>query len=74
MDDTLRIDDPCTGKIGIAPEPRTYGHLDDMYGPPSDCKGKVGESAQMYSAFGWSLALLAMMSCARAYAFKSVGR
>ena len=32
MDDTLRIDDPCTGKIGIAPEPRTYGHLDDKWG------------------------------------------
>jgi hypothetical protein len=28
----------------------------------------------MYSAFWWSLALLAMMSCARTFPDKSVGR
>jgi hypothetical protein len=49
----------------------------EMYGPPQDCKGKFGredKSAQMYSAFGWRSALLAMMSCARVCPSKSVGR
>ena len=48
----------------------------EMYGPPQDCKGKFGredKSAQMYSAFGWRSALLAMMSCARVCPSKSVG-
>ena len=48
-----------------------------MYGPPQDCKGKFGredKSAQMYSAFVWRSALLAMMSCARVCPSKSVGR
>jgi hypothetical protein len=47
-----------------------------MYGPPQDCKGKFGredKSAQMYSAFVWRSALLAMMSCARVCPYKSVG-
>jgi hypothetical protein len=48
-----------------------------MYGPPQDCKGKAAgredKSAQMYSAFGWRLVLLAMMSCARVCPSKSVG-
>jgi hypothetical protein len=38
-----------------------------MYGPPQDCKGKFGredKSAQMYTAFGWRLVLLARMRCA----------
>jgi hypothetical protein len=48
-----------------------------MYGPPQDCKGKIGredKSAQMYSAFEWRSALVAMMSCARVRPLKSVGR
>jgi hypothetical protein len=48
-----------------------------MYGPPRDCKGKVGredKSAQMYSAFGWRTSLLAMMRCARVGPYKRRGR
>ena len=40
-------------------------------------QGKVldeRESAQMYSAFGWSTRLLAMMSCARALPYKRADR
>ena len=46
-------------EMGTAYDPKSIG---DMYGPPSDCKGKVGESAQMYSAFGWSLGNLCTSS------------
>src|SRR3984893_16849155 len=35
--------------------------------------GREDKSAQMYSAFGWRSALLAMMSCARVCPSKSVG-
>ena len=48
-----------------------------MYGPPQDCKGKLGrqdKSAQMYSAFEWRLVLLARMRCARVCPSKSGGR
>ena len=37
-------------------------------------RGREDESAQMYSAFVWRSALLAMMSCARVCLYKSVGR
>ena len=47
-----------------------------MYGPPQDCKGKVGaidKSAAMYSAFDWRSSLLAMMSSAACLSLQ-VGR
>src|ERR1700759_5848421 len=36
--------------------------------------GREDKSAQMYSAFGWRVVLLARMSCARACPSKLVGR
>ena len=36
--------------------------------------GREDKSAQMYSAFDWREALLAMMSCARIRPYKPIGR
>jgi len=48
-----------------------------MYGPPHDCKRKDwarGSLRKCIRPFWWSLAFLAMMSCARTFPDKSVGR
>jgi hypothetical protein len=45
-----------------------------MYGPPSDCKGKVSrrrKSASMYPACLWRLSLLAMMRYAAYLSFET---
>src|SRR6266481_3204729 len=45
-----------------------------MYGPPSDCKGKVcrgRKSASMYPAFMWRLSLLATMRYAAHLSFET---
>ena len=57
--------------------PSEGGLVPRMYGPPRDCKDKVGredKSAQMYSAFGWRSSLLARMRCARVSPYKRRGR
>jgi hypothetical protein len=54
--------------VGISAE-LTY-----MYGPPSDCKGKVSrrrKSASMYPACLWRLSLLAMMRYAAYLSFET---
>jgi hypothetical protein len=52
-------------------------HLDEMYGPPHDCKRKIGPHRSLRKCirpFWWGLALLARMSCAPTFPDKSVGR